>query len=108
MLITFTYKFPLYIAVCASVRKQYCLFNTAWFIHTLMLIGLIFLTHPPNKRKRISNPVAHRFQEHVVQPGNHNKTLRTGLSLNVPQRTVIMWLCDLITESNLKSQSNFK
>ncbi len=25
-----------------------------------LLIGLTFLTHPPNKRKRISNPVAHR------------------------------------------------
>ncbi len=43
---------------CAS-----CLFNTAWFIYMLLLIGLTFLTHPPNKRKRISNPVAHRFQE---------------------------------------------
>ncbi len=37
---------------CASGR-----FNTAWFIYTLLLIGLIFLT---NKRKRISNPVACR------------------------------------------------
>ncbi len=41
---------------CAS-----CLFNTSWFIYTL--IGLTFLTHPPNRRKRISNPVAHLFQE---------------------------------------------
>ncbi len=39
------------------------LFNTAWFIYMLLLIGLTFLTHPPNKRKRIANPVAHRFQE---------------------------------------------
>ncbi len=58
---------------CAS-----CLFNNAWFIYMLLLIGLTFLTHPPNKRKHISNPVAHRFQEHVVQPGNLSKTLGTG------------------------------
>ncbi len=31
---------------CAS-----CLFNTVWFIYMLLLIGLTFLTHPPNKRK---------------------------------------------------------
>ncbi len=47
---------------CAS-----CVFNTAWFIYTLLLIGLTFLTHPPNKRKRISNPVAHRC---TPFPGN--------------------------------------
>jgi len=39
---------------CAS-----CLFNTAWFIYMLLLI----LTDPPNKRKLISNPAAHCFQE---------------------------------------------
>ncbi len=43
---------------CAS-----CLFNTTLFIYMLLLIGLTFQTHPPNKRKRISNPVSHRFQE---------------------------------------------
>ncbi len=43
---------------CAS-----CHFNTVWFIYMLLLIGLTFLTHPPNKRKHISNPFAHRFQE---------------------------------------------
>ncbi len=43
---------------CAS-----CLFNTARFIFMLLLIGLTFLTHPPNKRKDISNPVVHRFKE---------------------------------------------
>ncbi len=47
---------------CAS-----CLFNTWWFIFMLLLIGLTFLTHPPNKRKRISNPVAHRC---TPFPGN--------------------------------------
>ncbi len=41
----------------------YCVFNTAWFIYTLLLIGLTFLTHPQNKRKRISNTVVHHFQE---------------------------------------------
>ncbi len=69
---------------CAS-----CLFNTTWFIYMLLLIGLTFLTHPPNKRKRISNPVAHRctpFPGNMsFNPENNSKTLRTGLSLNVPQ-----------------------
>ncbi len=32
-------------------------------LYTLLLIGLTFLTHPSYKGKRISNPVAHRFQE---------------------------------------------
>ncbi len=53
---------------CAS-----CLFNTTWFKYMLLLIGLTFLTHPPNKRKHISNPVS---RKHVVKPGN--------VSLNVP------------------------
>ncbi len=30
---------------CAS-----CLFNTAWFIYMLLLIGLTFLTHPPQEK----------------------------------------------------------
>ncbi len=67
---------------CAS-----CLFNTAWFIFMLLLIGLTFLTHLPNKRKLISNPIAHHFQE--VQPGNHSKTLCTGVSLNMPLQDLL-------------------
>ncbi len=46
---------------CAS-----CVFNTARFICMLLLIGLTFLTHPPNKRKQFStllHTVVHRFQE---------------------------------------------
>ncbi len=55
---------------CAS-----CLFNTAWFIHMLLLIGLTFLTHPPNKRKRISNPVAHRCTLFPVNMSFNPKTV---------------------------------
>ncbi|ROL44119.1 hypothetical protein DPX16_15612 [Anabarilius grahami] len=60
------------------------LHNEGLFLR-LPLIGLTFLTHPPNKRKRISNPLHTVSRKHVVQPGNRSKTLRTGLSLNVPQ-----------------------
>ncbi len=58
--------------------------NTAWFIYMFLLIGLTFLTHPPNKRK-VSQTLLHTvFRKHVVQPGNHSKTLDTVMSLNVP------------------------
>ncbi len=40
------------------------LFNTAWFIYMLLLIGL---THPPNKTKNMLNPVAHHC---TLFPGN--------------------------------------
>ncbi len=64
---------------CAS-----CLFNTAWFICMLLLIGLIFLTHPTNKKKVSQTPLHTVSRKHVVQPGNRGKTLGTGVSLNVP------------------------
>ncbi len=47
--------------------------------------------HPPNKRKRISNPVHTVSRKHVVQPGNRSKTLGTGVNLNLPQISFIMW-----------------
>ncbi len=67
---------------CAS-----CVFKTARIIYMLLLIGLTFLTHPPNKRKCFSNPVAHRctrFQETCRSTRKHSKTLGTGVNLNVP------------------------
>ncbi len=47
--------------------------------------------HPPNKRKRISNPVHTVSRKHVVQPGNCSKTLGTGVNLNLPEISFIMW-----------------
>ncbi len=73
---------------CAS-----CLFNTAWFIYMLLLIGLTFLTHPPNKRKHISNPVAHCC---TLFPGNMSfnpETVAKRVSLNVPQVFVTTIRC---------------
>ncbi len=64
---------------CAS-----CLFNTAWFIYMLLLIGLTFLTHRPNKRKVSQTPLHTVSRKHLVQPRNRSKTLGTGVSLNVP------------------------
>ncbi len=63
---------------CAS-----CLFNTAWFIHMLLLIGLTSLTHPPNKRKLSQTPLHTVSSKHVVQPGNRSQTLCTDVNLNV-------------------------
>ena len=40
------------------------------------------LTHPSNERKRTSKPVAHRFGNRVVQPGNRGKTVHIVLRLN--------------------------
>ncbi len=67
---------------CAS-----CLFNTAWFIHMLLLIGLTLMTHSPNKRKCISYLSVSR--KHVVQPVNRSKTLGNGVSFNVLQVTAV-------------------
>ncbi len=67
---------------CAS-----CLFNTAWFIHMLLLIGLTFLTHPPNKRKRISNPVVQRC---TPFPGNMSFNPKTVAKRWAP---VWAWTC---------------
>ncbi len=53
---------------CAS-----CLFNTEWFIHMLLLIGLTFLTHPPNKRNVSQTPLHTVSKKHVVQPENRSK-----------------------------------
>ncbi len=60
---------------CAS-----CLFNTAWFIFMLLLIGLTFLTHPPNKRKPRCTPF----------PGNMSFNLETVAKRWAP---VWAWTC---------------
>ncbi len=52
-----------------------CLFNTAWFIHLLLLIGQTLLTHPPNKRKR---PFLKRK---AASSGGHICRLHTSSSL---------------------------
>ncbi len=46
------------------------LFNTARFIYMLLLIGLTFLTHPPNKRKHLKPRCTPLYRKHVVQLGN--------------------------------------
>lgn len=61
-----------------------CLFNTIWFIYKLLLNGLTFLTHPTNKRKLLSNTVAHRFLSvsHVWHTSEVNR--RIGMSHESP------------------------
>ncbi len=61
---------------CAS-----CLFNTTWFLHTLLLIGWHFW-HTHQTRETLSQtPLYTVSRKHVIQHGNQSKTL----GLNVLQ-----------------------
>ncbi len=51
-------------------------------------LGWHFL-HTHQTREKVSQTPLHTvYRKHVVQPGNRNKTLGTGVSLNMPQLNV--------------------